>query len=91
MATTSLSAGSTLAENGRVLESALLRSSGEVFCEQRRCLATVSIVRREGNKRSVCYVQWCSLRGIETGCSEDCIFRSTFAAVSLPSRPTQTR
>lgn len=52
---------------------ALSRSSGEVFCARRGSYATVSVIRRQGRTGAIRYVQWCSLRGAEASCPEDCI------------------
>jgi hypothetical protein len=59
----------------------LARSSGEVFCARCRSYAIVSVVDRQGTAGAIRYVQWCSLRGVEVGCPEDCILQP--AAVLL--------
>ena len=67
----------------------LARSSGEVFCAQCRSYAIVSVVDRQGTAGAIRYVQWCSLRGVEVGCPEDCILQPASALLD-PASASET-
>jgi hypothetical protein len=52
--------------------SPLKRDSGLVWCDPRHAWAVVSTVERRNSGPSMCYVQWCSLVGLDVACAESC-------------------
>ena len=46
--------------------------SGHVLCPRRGGLAVISAIERQRGSESVRTIFWCSLRGSEQWCAEDC-------------------
>src|SRR5262245_5827106 len=55
------------------VEETVAHESGAVWCSNRSAQATISVVERRAGTKSIRYVQWCSLIGIDVDCDESCV------------------